>query len=105
MKLLYDLAEAVQYKSFFPDLEQRKVGKVHQARWHNKCSAILRKYVSDPSPSQKLKRLCTIILNWYVPFIIRVKSNWKIQHGAGNFFWGIQLAKQCLQGKEITLSL
>ena len=107
MRLLYDLAHAVQSGpgQYPTEVMARKVGKVHQARWYNRGSVILRIYVStepkDVTPS--LQRLANFTVNWFVPSVLRVKTNRRLQDGAKNFFFSIQLAKQCLIGKEVAI--
>ena len=105
LKLLYSLALAVQNGpgKYDPDLMNREIGHVHKARWHNNIASILKQYMTNSKPSQSLKRLCIIILNWYIPFLQFICENWRLQDGAKCYFQGIALASKCLEKTEINI--
>ena len=102
LQLLIGLSLAVQSGpgNFDPELLNRKIGHVHKARWHNNCTSILKQYMTNARPSIKLKRLCVIILNWYVPFLLYIRAHWKLQDGAKCYWYGIVLASHCFEGPE-----
>ena len=103
IQLLFSYCMAIQTGSYKESLEKNKVGEVHDARWYTKMSKILRLYMTRPNPSQKLIRMCTIIVQVYAPLVFHIHVNWKVQEGAKNVFYAIQLAKDCLKGKEMTI--
>ena len=41
--------------------------QVHEARWINTASAIMRLYIQSEDPSEPLVRLVSIIVQWYGP--------------------------------------
>ena len=77
LQLLLEFSWAVQNGpgTFQPNLMNRTIGHVHKARWHNNCTSILKQYVTSSKPSLKLIKLCTIILNWYVPFLQYIREH------------------------------
>ena len=95
MQLMFLFALAVQSGYCDPDLLKRLIGHVHKARWHNQVTSILKQWVTSSNPSQKLYKLTRICVMWYVPFIQRIREYWRLEHGAPNFFYGLQLAKEC----------
>ena len=49
-----------------------------------------------------LQRLCKIILNLYCPLLLSIKKNCFLRDAAKNYFFAIQLARDCLVGQEVT---
>ena len=56
-----------------PDLPSQ----MHSARWLNTGSHAMRLYVQSTNPSQELKRLVFVTLNWYGPLFFLIVYDMK----------------------------
>ena len=100
VQLLFGYCMAIQTGTYKETLEKNKVGEVHDARWYTKMSKILRLYMTRPKPSQKLIRMCTIIVQVYAPIVFQIRINWKVQEGAKNVFLCYTISQRLLEGER-----
>ena len=87
IRYFYHLCMGVQkgFQYLFGTLGQRKIplpSQVHEARWINTASAIMRLYIQSEDPSVPLVRLVSIIVQWYGPLMFAIKTNPHIVNGA-----------------------
>ena len=75
-------------------------GEMHSARWLKTASRIMRLFVQTKNPTEGLKRLVFVTLNWYGPTFFLVKKQWQIKYAALNFHQSIVWAKQCFTVKK-----
>ena len=102
-QLMFRFSEALHSGVYDPNLMLREIGKVHKARWDNDATSMMKQYMTDASPSRKLKRLCIVIQKWFIPFLQYLLKNWRLQDGAKCFWYGLMLATNVFEGKEITI--
>ncbi len=85
----------------FPiELQGKKPGTMHQARWVTTANRILRLYAQETEPSWALRRLASFVLNVYAPSFFTIKTNWDISCAPKNFHSLVSLATSFLTQEE-----
>ena len=92
-KYLYDSFHAVKSGVCSEDLAIRSPGTLNLARWVTTANRILRYYMSEKSPTKKLKIIVKYIMNVYVPFWFTVKLKSSIKDGARHLHKFIKLTR------------
>lgn len=94
-KYLFDICVAISNGEFSRKLAHRAPGAISHSRWLTTANRILRLYVSERNPSQKLRTLATYIIKVYAPMVFEIKKNWSIVNGPLHIARIINLSK-CL---------
>lgn len=94
-KYLFDICVAISNAEFSRKLAHRAPGAISHSRWLTTANRILRLYVSEKNPSQKLRTLATYIIKVYAPMVFEIKKNWSIVNGPLHLARIINLSK-CL---------
>ena len=105
IRYFYHLCMGVQkgFQYLLGTFGQRKIplpSQVHEARWINTASAIMRLYIQSEDPSEPLVRLVSIIVQWYGPLMFAIKTNPHIVNGAIHIYNSIELARDCMTSEE-----
>lgn len=85
-KYLYQMTNAISNGVVPEDLCHTRPGPITHARWLTKASRLLRLYVANENPSNKLNVLATYIIKVYAPMHFNVKYYSSVIYGSALLF-------------------
>lgn len=83
---LYEIATTVSTGQCSDRLANKRVSRIHSARWLTTASRVLRFYVTEKYPSNNLYDLAKYIMHVYVPTYFNVKYRYSCTFGSIHFF-------------------
>lgn len=92
-KYLLDIARCISNGQCDVDLANRKPGPIHEARWLNKASRILRVYIATENPSDNLRLLALYVMKVYIPIWFQIKSKPTWINGSKHLYNIIRLSR------------
>ena len=79
-------------------------GEQHNARWLKTAAAIMRLFIQMIDPPEPLRRIVSIILNWYLPLFFNIKRHPHVCFGSKHFFDSIKFARDCMNAEEFKVA-
>lgn len=84
----------------FRTLPTKQTGPLDHARWLMLGNRIMRLYISTKNPSDTLKRMVYIVINFYLPCWLFAKINPKMEEGSVVFHHIVKQSEACLDKEE-----